>query len=193
MTVILMGREKATLLRVIGFFVSFLGVLTISGAETAEWGRSTLFGDLLTLGSCLTYGIFVAVSKDFFQKFDRLWITTWLFIFTTLGLTVFAIPELMVFKWPVMTPMLWGAFIYGVFGSGLFGYFLIVWLVAHAPASKIALCDYLQPIIVGVLGTVFLMEKFTLRMYLGSAFIFVGVFLALERLPSGFRISRRLS
>ncbi|MEO5970052.1 MAG: DMT family transporter, partial [Bdellovibrionia bacterium] len=76
LTVILMGREKATPLRVSGFFVSFCGVLILSGAEKIKLANSTLFGDLLTLASTLTYGVFVAISKDFFLKYDRFWITT---------------------------------------------------------------------------------------------------------------------
>jgi drug/metabolite transporter (DMT)-like permease len=193
MTVVLMGREKATSLRLFGFMVSFCGVLVLSGAERIRVAQSTLFGDLLTIGSCITYGVFVAVSKDFFKKYDRFWITTWLFVFTTLGLTFFAIPYMTAFQWPLMTPMLWGSFIYGILGSSLLGYFLIVWVVAHAPASKVALFDYLQPILVTILAAIFLMEKTTLRTLGGSALIFVGVFLTLERLPAGFRISRRMS
>lgn len=193
LTVVLMGREKPTLLRGSGFLISFIGVLIVSGAEKIRVGHSTLFGDVLTMGSCTVYGIFVAVSRDFFQKYDRFWITTWLFVFTTFGLTFFAVPQLATFHWPTMTPMLWGAFLYGIFGSSLLGYFLIVWVLAHAPASKVALCDYLQPVLVTILATIFLMEKTTLRTMGGTGLIFLGVFLTLERLPVGFRLSRRLS
>ncbi|MEO5970656.1 MAG: DMT family transporter, partial [Bdellovibrionia bacterium] len=115
------------------------------------------------------------------------------FVFTTIGLTFFAIPDMAAFTWPAMTPMLWGSFIYGIFGSSLLGYFLIVWVVAHAPASKVALCDYLQPILVTILAAVFLLEKTTLRTLGGTGLIFLGVLLTLERLPKNFRLSRRMS
>jgi drug/metabolite transporter (DMT)-like permease len=121
LTVILMGREKATSLRLSGFLVSFCGVLILSGAEKIRVANSTLFGDVLTLASCITYGVFVAVSRNFFQKHDRFWITTWLFVFTAIGLTVFAIPDMAAFRWPTMTPMIWWSFLYGILGSSLLG------------------------------------------------------------------------
>jgi len=187
LTVILMGREKVTPLRVVGFLVSFLGVLIVSGAEKMAVGSATLYGDLLTLANCLTYGVFVAVSRDFFKIHDRLWVTTWLFVFTTIGLTFFALPEMSAFHWPVMTPSLWGAFLYGILGSSLVGYFLVVWVLAHAPASQVALSDYIQPILVALLASVFLGEQPTLRMVSGTGLIFLGVLLTLEHLPVGFR------
>jgi drug/metabolite transporter (DMT)-like permease len=169
-----------------------LGVMILCRVEELNFSNRTFFGDCLILIYCISYGSFLGLSKNFFAQYDRIWITGWLFALATLGLTAVTASQWQAFQWPDMTPYLWFTTIYGVIFSGVIGYFLMIWVVAHAPASQVALFDYLQPVLVTLLTWYFLTEKITTRTCVGGALIVLGVGLSLEWGDRKLRRPRRV-
>jgi drug/metabolite transporter (DMT)-like permease len=174
------GQEPLTPLRGVGFVISFAGVLVLRKAEQLSLTDQTLIGDLLTILNCLSYAFFLSYSKTFLEKHDRVWTTTWMFIYGSVGLSLIAIPSWMNFQMPEITPLLFGCMVFGILGGTLLTYFLNLWALAYTKSSSVALFIYLQPVIASLLAWAWMGEVITLRTVLSSVMIFVGLLMALS-------------
>ncbi|MEK6704657.1 MAG: DMT family transporter [Bdellovibrionota bacterium] len=173
------GYEPTTPKRITGFIISFIGVLVLRKVEQLSLSDATLIGDLLTILNCLSYGFFLAFSKNFLERNDRIWTTTWLFLYGSVGLTALATPQWLTFKMPVITPLLTGCMIFGILGATLLTYFLNFWTLAHTKSSSVAIFIYLQPVVASALAWSWFGETITFRTALSSLLIFAGVVLVL--------------
>jgi drug/metabolite transporter (DMT)-like permease len=74
-----------------------------------------------------------------------------------------------------------GALLYlALLGSAL-SFSLWYWLLSHAPASRVSLISYLNPVVAVGVGILLLHEPITLRILTGSALVVAGVALAVHR------------
>ncbi len=177
--VTLSGKEAMKAKRAVGFLFALVGVLVIRKVENFSLSDDTFLGDSLTVLNCLSYGLFLTVSKKFFQNHDPLWATAWLFAFGSIGLTAIAAPSWATFQWPEFTPQLVGCMVFSILGSTLLAYFLNLWALARAKSSSVALFINLQPVVASLLAWGYFGEEISLRTMLSSLLIFAGMMLAL--------------
>ncbi len=175
------GQERLGPKRMLGFVCAFIGVLSIRKIENLTLGDRTLHGDLLTILNCLSYSLFLSVSKGFLERNDRVWTTAWLFCYGTVGLTLIAIPDFTTFQMPPLDPRLIACMIFAVVGGTLLTYFLNIWALAYARSSSVALFIYLQPVVASLLAWFWFGEMVSGRTILSSVLIFIGVILALPK------------
>jgi drug/metabolite transporter (DMT)-like permease len=179
--VTLRGVEKFTVSRGAGFLLALAGVLSIRHIEDFHLSDQTVIGDLLTILNCLSYSFFLVLGKSFLEKHDKIWTTTWLFVYGSIGITLLAIPDYLHFQFPEMTPLLWFCAAFAVIGTTLLTYFLNFWALAHAESSSVALYIYLQPVVASAVAYFFLGEQLTLRTVVSAVLIFLGMLLARAR------------
>jgi len=175
LTVISVGWEKPTVSRTVGTMISLVGVLILCHVEEFKSQSSTFFGDCVTILGSVVYGIFLAVSGSFFQKHDRIWITAWMFIISSLCFLFLTTSERLQFHMPQITFGIACAAIYSIVFSTILGSFLVVWVVTHVPASKVSLFEYMQPVLTSFLAWFFLNERLGPRSWIGAFLIFAGV------------------
>lgn len=175
------GQEPLTLKRGIGFLLALVGVLILRKVENFTLSDETAIGDLLMIMNCLSYGIFLTISKKYFERYDRLWTTAWIFVYGSVGLTLLALPQWAQFEAPVMTGDLWAASVFAIFGGTLMTYFLNNWALAYTRTTNVAFFIYIQPIIAGFLSWWVYGDAITPRELLAGAFIFFAVFLVLRQ------------
>jgi drug/metabolite transporter (DMT)-like permease len=173
------GIEPLTPKRLVGFGLALAGVLVIRQVEKLHLGDETAFGDLLTILNCFSYACFLTFGKKFMETHDRMWTTTWLFIYGSVGITLLAIPEWMSFTMPVITPTMAGAMVFSILGATLLTYFLNVWTLAHVKSSQVAIFIYLQPVVGAAVAWLWLNEVLTARTVISSTLIFFGMLLAI--------------
>lgn len=181
MIVTLRGQEKMTWRRGLGLISAFVGVLILRKIENFSLSDQTLLGDSLTILNCLSYGFFLAFSKNFLENHSRIWATTWLFLYGSVGLTLLALPDYTHFQMPELNNTLVSCMIFGILGATLLTYFLNFWALAYAKASSVAIFIYLQPVVAAALAWFWRGETITLRTIVSSLLIFVGVLLVLYR------------
>jgi len=178
----LFGKERLTGRRGLGFAFALAGVLVMKRIENFSFSLSgsgnTLLGDGLTVLNCLSYGLFLTLSKKFIEKHDPLWTTTWLFLVGGVGLTILATPDWLHFQAPALNFQLVACMIFTIFGSTLLAYFLNNWALGRTKTSSVALYIYLQPVIASLLAWAFLDEVVSLRTLVSIALIFIGMLLA---------------
>ncbi len=175
------GLEPFTLRRGWGFLLALAGVLSIRHIEDFQLSDQTVVGDLLTILNCLSYAFFLVLGKSFLEKHDKIWTTTWLFIYGSVGITLLAVPDYLHFEFPVMTPVLWFSAAFAVIGTTLLTYFLNFWALAHARSSSVALYIYLQPVVASAVAYFFMGEQVTPRTVASAVLIFLGMLLARAR------------
>lgn len=182
--VAILGHEKLSRTKIFGFALAFLGVLVIRKVETMTFSNETFVGDLLTILNCLSYATFLAVSKKFTEKYDRLWTTIWMFFFGSIGLSLLSIPSWEGFQLPPLDDRLIYCIVYSIVGGTILTYFLNIWTLARAKSSSVSIFIYLQPLVAIPLAWIFFDEVPTLRTLSSILLIFIGMLLALKRKPS---------
>jgi len=65
-----------------------------------------------------------------------------------------------------------------ILGPTVAAYLLQAWALRHADSSMVAAYTYLQPVLAGILGAIFLGERIRSMVVLAAAMIFSGVWLA---------------
>ncbi|MEY4615248.1 MAG: hypothetical protein RJB66_208 [Pseudomonadota bacterium] len=183
------GLEPLTKSRAFGFILAFGGVLIMRKIEDFSWGDKTLQGDLLTILNCLSYGLFLAYSRDFLMQHDRLWVTAYMFLFGSIGITLMALPEWIQFQGFEFSWSLIGAMVFSIIGGTLITYFLNNWTLTYSTSSSVAIFIYLQPIVAASLAWVWLGQTVTIRTFLASLIILVGVLLVLGFFNKRFKVA----
>jgi drug/metabolite transporter (DMT)-like permease len=181
--VVAMGKERLTAGRAGGFFLALVGVLVLRKAETFTLSDRGARGDLFLLANTTAYAAFLAFSKDFVERHDRLWTTAWFFIFGAVGLSCVAAPELTRFHPPPLTLAIAGDIAVVILAGTVFSYYLINWALARADSSRVALFVYVQPVVATGVACVFFGEALTARTVLSAAFLFMGVYFATRPIP----------
>jgi drug/metabolite transporter (DMT)-like permease len=176
--VTLRGQERLSKTRATGFICAFIGVGVLLQIEHFSFSSVTAYGDFLTILNCASYALFLSYSKQFIEKYDRLWTTTWFFAYGTVGFFLLSANDLGDFSMPQMTTELVLALVFAVIGGTILTYFLNIWALAHTTASQVAVFIYIQPIVAALLAWFWKGQPITLRTIFASILIFAGVLLS---------------
>lgn len=184
LVVTLRGQEALSWNRILGFLSAFAGVLVIRRLSEFSLSGTTLVGDMLTLLNCLSYALFLSYSKKFVEGQDRVWVTTFLFLYGSVGLTALAMPDWLVFHWPALTGELLACMAFAILGGTLLTYFLNVWTLARLRSSSVAIFIYVQPIVAAALAWVWFGQAPNVRTLVSMGLICVGMLLGLYVKPA---------
>lgn len=179
--VALRGQETVTLMRGTGFAFAFMGVLLIHRVEAFTVSNKTFLGDLLILLNTLFYSLFLAYSHRFFRKFDFVWSMTWLFVYGSLALTLFALPDWAAYEWKPLSITTWGCMLVSIFCGSVIPYLLVGFTLSKTQSSLVALFVYIQPLVASIMSYLFFREHIATRTIFAGALIFVGMFLAIMK------------
>jgi drug/metabolite transporter (DMT)-like permease len=178
--VVLRRQESLTFNKVIGIILAFLGVILIRDLSGMSFGSETFMGDILVFCGALCFALYLSFGKKYLMKYDNMWVTTYMFLIASFLMFLYNIPRIDLFNIPQdTTPAFWFSGIYTIIGATLITYFLNNWALRRAASGSVALFIYLQPVVAGIIGYLFLDEQITLRMGLCSALILTGVIVTL--------------
>ncbi len=177
--VVIMGQEKLTLPKLIGFVLAFAGVICLRKIEDFSLSNQTFVGDLLILLCAFSTGLFIATSKKFLQENSYWWVSTWMYLMGGVQISLFAFYE-GDFTFPsIVEPELMLAMTYAIVGGTLLTYFLTNWALVHIESGQVAIFIYLQPLVASFSGWFILGEQIRLRTVISSIMILVGFLLVL--------------
>jgi drug/metabolite transporter (DMT)-like permease len=175
------GSERAGWRKIAGIVLAASGVLLLIDPRNASFAADTTVGDILIVCNSLSYGIFVATSKDILTRNGPLRSMVWIFIFAnvvTLPLGVYSMSRVDIagvawHVWPLV-------FYIALFGTAI-PYLFNAWALARVTPSTVAVFIYLQPVIGFVLAVAFLEEHIDLKFGVAAVLIFIGLFLTTRR------------
>lgn len=179
-------RERVTKKEKVGIAITILGTLVIALQALIEKGPNTassILGNVLLMITNIVFAAYLILSKeklrDKVSPFTLTFATFTVGFVTTLPLTLFEgkfsnlIPTILHLSIPVLLAVL-----YMAVASGALAYFLYQRAQKTIEASEASVFQYLQPLATAPVAVLWLGEKITLPMVLGSILIAIGVILA---------------
>ncbi|MDT4898673.1 MAG: hypothetical protein QOH25_3750 [Acidobacteriota bacterium] len=169
-----LGYDRLTFRKALGIALAASGVIYLLYPER-HFSSDSAFGNFLIVLNSISYGAYLAISKDMLKRYGALTVITWIFIFGSIatipvgGYALAGAPlrEVGVGVWLVV--------IYIILVPTVGAYYLNAWALARVEPSTVAVYIYLQPLIAFALAPLILNEKWNSRTWLASALIFSGV------------------
>ncbi len=177
----IVGGEKARPIKVIGIFLAAIGVIFLIDPRNASFSSQTTIGDILVILNSLSYGIYVAISKDIVTRNGAFRSIMWIFVFASIICVPLGAVSLSAIDVSVVTSGIWLLVLYIAVIATTAPYFLNAWALARVNPSTVAVFVYLQPLIGFLLAVIFLGEKVDFKFAVAAALIFIGVFLVIKK------------
>ena len=177
-------RARISWLAVAGIVLSVVGVVfVVERPGTGARGTASLAGDLFMFGACLSWVVYIILSKNLHQRLSEIAITAYQSLFGTVFLIPLALLEMR--QWVPITLIAGLNLVYlALFCSALSNFLYVYGLSRLGP---IAVSPYVNLIpVVGVLGGVVLLgEAIAWSQVAGGIVILAGVLLVNRKKPAG--------
>lgn len=177
---VVLRHERFDLRGAFGLVLAFAGVLAIVRVERFELAGGGLVGDLMIVSNALCYACFLVLVRPLAGRYGAMRVVAISFVASTLAVAPFGVPQLSdAFANADLRAWLTVLFILAV--PTILTYLLNTWALKHATSSTVAIFIYLQPIVGLALAASVLGESLGLRALVGTAAVFLGVWLVTRR------------
>jgi len=180
----IVGIERLRLAKVLSIILAAAGVIFLIDPRSASFSSATTLGDLMIIGSSLSFGIYVATSKAVVTRNGAFRSMMWVFIFASLICVPLGAFDFYRHDSAVIGPGVWLVVFYIAIFSTAIPYLFNAYALLHVNPSVVAVFIYLQPIIGVMLAAFFLGEKLDIRFGAAAVLIFAGVYLTTKKAAS---------
>jgi drug/metabolite transporter (DMT)-like permease len=171
------GQEQVRAKKLAGMGIAIAGVILLTTDKGGPSAEPTLLGDGLTLLAVAAFSGFTVLGKNERARYGALTLTTIAYVSGAIAFQPvvwgayrdFALLEV---PWPS-----WAALLYMAVFPAVAGYLIYFWALGHAPASKIAAVQYIQPPMATAFSALFVGESVSATLLWSGALILTGVFL----------------
>jgi drug/metabolite transporter (DMT)-like permease len=177
------GMERLRPLKFMGILLACVGIAFLIDPRNASFSSQTTIGDLLIVANSLSYGIYVATSKNVISRNGAFRSMMWVFLFAAVICVPVGLWSMSTVDIASISPAIWWLIFYIAIGATAAPYLLNAWALARVNPSIVAVYIYLQPLIGFLLAVIFLGEAIDLKFIIAASLVFTGVFLASRRRP----------
>ena len=177
----IVGTEKLRLIKVVGIILAAVGIIYLIDPRNASFSSETTLGDLMIIANSLSYGIFVAVSKETITRNGAFRSMMWIFIFASIVCVPLGLWSLSSIDPTTVSTNIWLLVLYISLVATAGPYLLNAYALSKVNPSIVAVYIYLQPIIGFVLAVIFLNEILDLKFAVAAVLVFAGVWLTTRR------------
>src|SRR5262245_31043282 len=173
-----LGYERLTLTKTLGVLLTIAAVGATLGDKAIQPGSDAhqWLGELAVLLSALSGAVCSVLYRPFLRKYPALPVSAFAMLASVLFLAALAWHEGVVASLPHITAGGWAAIVFIGFSSGV-GYFLWLWALKHASATRVTVFLALSPLTAAALGTLLLHERMSPLTALGLALVALGLWL----------------
>ena len=175
------GTELLRAGKVLGIALAASGIIFLIDPRNASFSSQTTLGDLMIIANSLSYGIFVATSKDTITRNGAFRSTMWIFIFASIVCVPLGLWSLSTIDATAITTNIWLLVVYVAVIATAGPYLLNAYALSKVNPSIVAVYIYLQPIIGFILAVIFLNEVLDVKFAVAAVLVFAGVFLTTRR------------
>lgn len=179
-------KERAKLKVLLGIFISLIGVLIIVFSplffRNHQMNLGRFEGNLFIFLATLGYVVSTIISRDLLKKVNPCLVTFFSFFFSSFLFLILVPTELKNWSFNQLNFNGWMGIIYGVFFSSAAAYFLFYYGVSKIKAQEVGLFTYIDPVVAVIIAIPLLGEFPNLFYFLGTAFVFGGIYLAEKRI-----------
>jgi drug/metabolite transporter (DMT)-like permease len=172
---IIMGHDRASWRHILGIALAAAGVVYLVDPFRATFSAETTLGNLLIVINSLSYGAYIALSRDLVKRYGALNVITWLFVMgtvVTLPITIYSWSSVQIELMPLNA---WLTLIYIVLVPTVGAYYLNAWALMRVTPGVVAIYIYLQPLLAFGLAPLVLGESLNSRTIVACGLIFAGV------------------
>lgn len=177
----MLGVEKLRAFKIAGIILAAVGVILLIDPRNASFSSETTIGDLMIVLNSLSYGIYVASSKDILMRNGAMKSITWIFLFASAICVPLGLYSLSSVDIAAVAPAIWGLVLYAAVIATAVPYLANAWALARVNPSTVAVFVYLQPVIGFLMAVVFLGERVGLNFIAAAVLIFAGVYLVTKK------------
>ncbi|MEP6705707.1 MAG: DMT family transporter [Acidobacteriota bacterium] len=175
------GNERLRAATVAGIVLAAIGVILLLNPSAASFSSQTTTGDAMIIANSLSYGIYVATSKEVITRNGAFRSMMWVFVFASIVCVPLGMVSLSTVDVTSVGSTIWLLVLYIAVGATAAPYLLNAWALARVSPSMVAVFVYLQPLIGFVLAVIFLAEKIDFRFIIAALLVFAGVFLTTRK------------
>ncbi len=172
--------ERLTFLKAAGVATALAGTVLLTTERAIGRGGGsvpTSLGDFYALLGAVAFAYFAVLGKEVAPRYGSVTINT---VTYTLGALMLA-PGAMVQLWQTglsgISAKAWLALLYMAGGASVAAYIIFYYALRRISATRLAALSYLQPVIVTLMGAIFLREQVTGPLVAGAAAILGGVYM----------------
>lgn len=173
-----MGQERIGIRKLAGMLICLAGVMMLSQDQGDISAPPSFFGDAMVFAGVVTFSIFTVASKNERSRYGSVALNTIAYCFGALVYQIVLWGPFYDVDYAAVPWEAWAGIVYMGTLPSVAGYLIYQWALGRAPASKIAVVQYVQPPLVAVLGLVLLGEALTGILAIAGALIVAGVILA---------------
>jgi len=177
-------KEKFRRKLIIGALVGLLGILLIILEPIfSSQPNLNFFGNMLFFVAMLGSLGHTIIGRELVKKYNPIGVTFWIFLVAALCFAPLAVNENLSHSFiATLNFNVIFAIIYGALFSSTLSYFLLFWALKYMPAAETGVFLYLDPIATIIVAFFLLGEKPDTLYIVGSAFVFLGIYIAEGRL-----------
>lgn len=152
-------------------------ILILSGTGRVSGNTSNVWGDLLCLGSQLSYAIYLVFFQDIIRKYSPLTLMKWKFLFGAMMLIPFSFMAIPSIQWSDFSNENWMSLAYILLFGTFFAYLIVPIGQKTLRPTVVAMYNYLQPICASIVAFIIGQDRLTPMKILAILLIFTGVML----------------
>jgi drug/metabolite transporter (DMT)-like permease len=175
---VVLKYEKMNLWRAMGMTLGVIGVLIVLEVERLQLSSRFLLGDTLILMNCLSFSLYLVLSKPINREVPPLTVTAGMFLIGSILIGVYGGPAAAHISWTHFGPIVYGCIAFSVIGGTIGTYFLNNWALSRVDSSAVAIYIYIQPLVAGILSHFLFNETLSARMLIATILVFSGVAVA---------------
>jgi len=171
-------REPISWLKALGVLTGAIGaIILVYSAQHQNGGTSSIGGDLLCLGSCISFALFLVVTKPILHKYSPITMMKWMFLFATLLFLPFSYTDIMSIHFSEFSQSDKASLSFILVCATFIPYLLIPIGQKRLRPTTVAMYNYIQPIVATILAIYVGQDSFSFTKGVAAALVFSGVFL----------------
>ena len=179
----LFKNEKFSTEHAIGVLIGLIGflVLVLYGAGSPSGSQSNIWGDLMCLGSQISYAIYLVFYQDIIKKYSPLTLMKWKYLFGAAMLLPLSMKSVSEIDYGGFGTGNWMALTYILLCGTFFSYLIVPIGQKTLKPTVVAMYSYLQPICATLFAVFHAQDKLTPIKILAICLISTGVMLVNKR------------
>ena len=176
-------KERFTRKHFLGVAVASLGTFMVitGGSLTVQNNLVFLYGSMLLLITPLLWAIYSILGKKMIETHDPFQVVAYVHVLGGLFLIPFFLYEGSLHLILEMTLRGWIAILFLSIACSVIGYLIWFYAIRELGASVTSSFLFAEPVVTVALGTMFLGESLGIITVLGTALVFLGVYLVVKR------------
>ncbi len=169
--------ESLTKTKILGLFISFIGIMLIFSNGKIEFFTSkTFLGDILMIFDGFLWAIYTVIGKNMLKRYNPYSLTFYAFLAGTIMLFPFAAAE-GIANITSLKLSTWISVLYLSVLCSVVAYIIWYYALTVMDATKVAVFVYIIPLFTAIMAFIILKEQITQYTALGGLLIMLGVYL----------------